>query len=42
MRILGKSEHCLNFYEIHETENSFYMIMEFCKGGELLGKVHEN
>jgi len=39
MRILGKSEHCLNFFEIHETKNSVYMVIENCPGGELLKKM---
>jgi len=28
MRTLGESEHCLNFYEIHETNNSIYVVIE--------------
>ncbi len=39
MRILGKSDHCLNFFEIHETKNSVYMIIEYCPGGELLKRM---
>ena len=39
MRRLGESDHCLNFYEIHETENSIYMVIEYLKGGELLRRM---
>lgn len=42
MRILGKSDQCLNFYEIHETKNSVYMVIEYCRGGELLRRMCKN
>ena len=30
MRTIGKSRFCLNFFEIHETKNSVYMVIEYC------------
>ena len=39
MRRLGKSPHCLNFYEIHETENSLYVVVELLTGNELLKTI---
>ena len=35
MRTLGISQHCLNFYEIHETKGKVYIVYEFAKGGTL-------
>ncbi len=39
MRMIGNSDYCLNFYEIHETKNSVYMVIENCPGGELLKRM---
>lgn len=39
MRGLGKSPHCLNFYEIHETLNSLYVILELLTGEELFKTI---
>ena len=35
MRNLAHSEFYVNFYEIHETKHSVYMILDYIKGGEL-------
>ena len=39
MRTLGSSSRCLNFYEIHETESSIYIVIELLNGGELLKMI---
>ena len=39
MRELGESDYFMNFYEIHETKNSVYMVLEFLPGGELLRQM---
>ena len=39
MRALGKSQHCLNFYEIHETQNSLYIVIELLEGEELFKMI---
>ena len=35
MRTLEQSEFYVNFYEIHETQHSIYMIIDYLRGGEL-------
>ena len=35
MRNLMRSKFYVNFHEIHETENSVYMVIDYLKGGEL-------
>ncbi len=35
MRNLDHSEFYVNFYEIHETKHSVYLILDYLKGGEL-------
>ena len=40
MRTIGqKCKYCQKFYEIHETTNSVYLVIEHFAGGELLGKI---
>ena len=41
MRALGESTHVVNFYEIHETKNSVYMVNQFLGGGELLRRLSQ-
>ena len=36
MRDLGLSKYYMNLYEIHETNNSVYMVVDYLPGGELL------
>jgi hypothetical protein len=36
MRALGPGDYHMNFYEVHETTHSVYMVIEFIKGGELI------
>jgi len=36
MRTLGEGKYHMNFYEVHETVNSVYMVIEYLSGGELL------
>lgn len=31
----------LKLYEIYETENSLYLVMELIRGGELLVRINE-
>ena len=47
MRHMGHSDHIMNFYEIHETVGSIYLIVEYLSGNDLLsrvkkGKITEN
>ena len=35
MRTLEQSEFYVNFYEIHETQRSIYMVIDYLRGGEL-------
>ena len=40
MRVIGQEyEYCQKFYEIHETDNSVYLVIEHFAGGELLDKI---
>jgi len=39
MRAVGITDSIVNFYEIHETENSVYMVLEYLGGGELLRRM---
>jgi serine/threonine protein kinase len=39
MRALGKNDHLMDFYEIHETENSIYMVVEYFPGKELFKRM---
>ena len=32
-------EHCLRLFEIYETENSLYFVLELVQGGELLKRI---
>ena len=32
-------EHCLHLYEVYETENSLYLVIDLIEGGELLKHV---
>ncbi|XP_051852677.1 hormonally up-regulated neu tumor-associated kinase homolog A-like [Antechinus flavipes] len=36
-----KHPHIVQLYETLETENSFYMVMELCLGGDLLDKIYD-
>jgi serine/threonine protein kinase len=36
---MGHSEHIMNFYEIHETVGSIYLIVEYLSGSDLLSRV---
>ena len=38
MRQLNHS-HCLHLYEVYETENSLYFVIELISGGELLKRI---
>jgi len=44
LKILKKADHpnIVKIYEIYETENSLYIIMEKCNGGELFDKIIDN
>jgi len=42
MRALGHSHFIMNFYEIHETVNSIYMVLEHLEGGELLNRLKKS
>ena len=35
MKTFKNSPNLLKFYEIHETENSIYIIIEYIKGGSV-------
>ena len=39
MRTLGEHDRIMNFYEIHETVHSVYMVIEYLEGGELLKRM---
>ena len=41
--ILSKSDHpnIIKLYKIYESNRSLYLIMEFCKGGELIKRIAE-
>ncbi len=43
IRILSKSDHpnIIKLYEIYESNRSFYLIMELCKGGQLFNQISE-
>ena len=32
-------EHCLHLYEVYETENSLYLVVDLIEGGELLKHI---
>ena len=36
MKEYGDNKHLMNFYELHETVHSLYMVVEYMSGGELL------
>lgn len=31
--------HCLKLYEVYETDNSLYFVIELISGGELLKRI---
>ena len=35
------NEYCLHLYEVYETENSLYLVVDLIEGGELLKHVSE-
>jgi len=35
------SPHLMKLFEIHETTNSIYMVVEYLKGGELIKKLSQ-
>ena len=35
------SPHCLKMYEMYETENSIYLVLELIEGGDLLKRIHK-
>ena len=35
MRKLGEYKYLVNFYEVHETTSSIYIVLEYISGGEL-------
>lgn len=39
MRTLGYNKGLMNFYEIHESANSLYIIVEYLKGGDLISRI---
>ncbi len=36
-----RSEHLINLYEVYETTNSIYFVLDILNGGELLNKVRD-
>lgn len=36
-----KHPHIVQLYETLETENSYYMVMELCRGGDLMDRICE-
>ena len=43
INIMSKADHphIIKLYEIYESNRSFYLIMELCKGGQLINKIME-
>ena len=39
MKRLGENEHTLQFYEVHETKHSIYLVLEYLPGGTLLKEI---
>ncbi len=39
MRELGEGRFHITMHEIHESNNSLYLIMDYCNGGELLKQI---
>ena len=42
MRKLNNHKNLIKLYEVHETINSIYMVMELLQGGQLLDKMQNN
>ena len=36
-----RNEHLINLYEVYETTNSIYFVVDILNGGELLHRVRE-
>ncbi len=36
-----RSEHLINLYEVYETANSIYFVLDILNGGELLNRVRD-
>ncbi len=36
-----RNEHLINLYEVYETTNSIYFVVDILNGGELLNRVRE-
>ena len=36
-----RSEHLISLYEVYETTNSIYFVVDILNGGELLNRVRE-
>jgi calcium-dependent protein kinase len=43
LEILKSADHpnIINFYEIYQDENNFFIVTEFCEGGELFDHIME-
>ena len=41
MKHLGNHERVVKLYEIHETRNSLYFILEYMEGGELIQRIKD-
>ena len=41
INIMSKAAHIIKLYEIYESNRSFYLIMELCKGDQLFHKIIE-
>ena len=41
LRKFGFCEHISSLYEVYETENSLYLVLEHCRGGELMKRIQE-
>ena len=42
MKKMGYSKYHMNLYEIHETQHSVYMVVDYLPGGELLKVLEKN
>lgn len=41
MKAIGMSPNNMKFYEIHQTKNSIYLIVEYLEGQELLRALQD-
>jgi serine/threonine protein kinase len=40
MKTLGKNKYTVEFFEIHETRNSIYIVLEYLEGETLFDSLH--